>query len=76
VIEWDPHEVGQETANWTTEVLAEYGGQQTGIQVPEETVRVYVHAHGNVCKRPIWTFRRKAEEKADDVGKDCGSRCS
>src|SRR6266700_3282784 len=46
VIELDPHEVGQETANWTTELLAEYLGQQTGIQVSEETVRVYLHAHG------------------------------
>jgi transposase len=68
VIELDPHEVGQETANWTTELLAEYLGQQTGIQVTEETVRIYLHAHGYVCKRPIWTLRRKAEEKADYVG--------
>src|SRR5712691_10519940 len=30
VIELDPHEVGQDTANWTTERLAEYLGQQTG----------------------------------------------
>jgi len=72
VIELDPHEVGQETANWTTELLAEYLGQQTGITVTHETVRVYLHAHGYVCKRPTWTLRRKAEEKADYVGKDCG----
>jgi transposase len=45
VIEVDPHEVGQDTANWTTERLAEYLGQQTGVQVTEETVRVYLHAH-------------------------------
>jgi transposase len=45
VIELDPHEVGQDTANWTTERLAEYLGQHTGIQVTEETVRVYLHAH-------------------------------
>jgi transposase len=51
VIELDPHEVGQETANWTTERLAAYLGQQTGIHVTEETVRVYLHAHGYVCKR-------------------------
>jgi len=68
VIELDPHEVGQETANWTTELLAEYLGQPTGIQVTEETVRVSLHANGYVCKRPIWTLRRKAEEKADYVG--------
>jgi transposase len=71
-IELDPHEVGQETANWTTELLAGYLGQQTGITVTHETVRVYLHAHGYVCKRPTWTLRRTAEEKADYVGKDCG----
>ena len=68
VIELDPHEVGEDTANWTTERLAEYLGQQTGVEVTEETVRVYLHAHDYVCKRPTWTLRRKAEEKADDVG--------
>jgi transposase len=72
VIELDPHEVGQETANWTTELLAHYLGKQTGIQVTEETVRVYLHAHGYVCKRPTWTLRRKAGEQAGYVGKDCG----
>jgi transposase len=72
VIEWDPHEVGQDTANWTTEKLAEYLGQHTGVQVTEETVRVYLHAHDYVCKRPTWTLRRKAEEKADYVGNACG----
>ena len=72
VIELDPHVVGQETANWTTELLADYLGQQTGVTVTRETVRVCLHAHGYVCKRPTWTLRRKAEEKADYVGKDCG----
>ena len=72
VIELDPHEVGQETANWTTELLADYLGQQTGVTVTHETVRVYLHSHGYVCKRPTWTLRRKAEEKADYVGKECG----
>ena len=72
VIELDPHEVGQDTANWTTERLAEYLDQQTGVQVTEETVRVYLHAHDYVCKRPTWTLKRKAEEKADYVGNACG----
>jgi transposase len=72
VIELDPHEVGVESANWTTELLAEYLGKQTTIRVTEETVRVYLHAYGYVCKRPTWTLRRKAEEQADYVGKECG----
>src|SRR5436305_3774930 len=72
VIELDPHEVGQDTANWTTERLAQYLGQHTGIVMTEETVRIYLHAHDYVCKRPTWTLRRKAEEKADYVGNACG----
>src|SRR5256712_3091775 len=72
VIELDPHEVGQDTANWTTQRLADYLGQHTGVQVTEETVRVYLHAHDYVCKRSTWTLRRKAEEKADYVGNACG----
>ena len=72
IIELDPHEVGEETANWTTERLAEYLGRQTGIQVTEETVRVSLHAHDYVCKRPTWTLRRKAEEQAHYVGNACG----
>ena len=35
VIELDRHEVGQDTTNWTTERLAQYLGQQTGIVVTE-----------------------------------------
>ncbi len=72
VIALDPHEVGVSSANWSTEVLAAYLGQHTGIHVTEETVRVYLHTNGYVCKRPTWTLRRKAEEQADYVGKDCG----
>ncbi len=64
--------LGQETANWTTELLAGYLGQHTGIKVTEETVRVYLHVNGYVCKRPTWTLRRKATEQAGYVGKDCG----
>jgi len=72
VIELDPHEVGQDTANWTTERLAEYLGQHTGIQVTEETVRVYLHALDYVCKRPTWTLRRKAEVQTHYVGNASG----
>jgi transposase len=75
VIELDPHEVGQDTANWTTERLAEYLGQRTGIQVSEETVRVYLHAHDYGGPRSTWTLGRKAEEKADYVENPYGERC-
>jgi transposase len=45
VIELDPHEVGQDTAHWTTQLLATYLSEQTGVSVSQETVRVYLHAH-------------------------------
>ncbi len=38
----------------------------------KETVRVYLHAHDYVCKRPTWILRRKAEQKAEYVGNACG----
>jgi transposase len=60
------------TAAWEAERLTEYLGQHTGIQVTEETVRVYLHAHGYVCKRPTWRLRRKAETQAQYVGNASG----
>jgi transposase len=72
VIELDPHEVGVASANWTTQLLADYLGEKTEIMVTEETVRLYLHAHGYVCKRPTWTLKRKAEEQTAYVGNACG----
>jgi transposase len=69
VIELDPHEVGVPSANWTTRLLADYLADKTGIRVDQETVRVYLHVHGFVCKRPVWTVGRKAEERPDYLGK-------
>jgi transposase len=45
VIELDPHTVGVPSAHWTTQLLAEYLTQQTGIAVGLETVRTSLHAH-------------------------------
>jgi transposase len=68
VIERDPHEVGVASANWTTSLLAEYLAHVTGIAVDQETVRLYLHAHDYVCKRPTWTLKRKAQEQEGYVG--------
>jgi transposase len=68
VIAWDPHEVGVASANWTTGLLAAYLAQVTGITVDPETVRLYLHAHAYVCKRPTWTLKQKAEEQPEWVG--------
>jgi transposase len=72
VIEGDPHEVGVQSANWTTGLLAEYLARATGIAVDPETVRVYLHAHDYVCKRPTWTLKRKAEAQEGYAGNACG----
>src|SRR2546430_11955979 len=45
VIELDPHEVGQDTANWTTERLADYVRPQKGVEGTEGTVRVDIPGH-------------------------------
>jgi transposase len=72
VIELDPHTVDVPSANWTTGLLATYLAQVTGIAVDPETVRLYLHAHDYVCKRPTWTLKRKAEEQEGYLGNACG----
>jgi putative transposase len=74
VIDLDPHTVGVQSANWTTNLLAIYLAAQTQIAVTGETVRLYLHAAGYVCKRPTWTLKRKAEEQPGYVGNACGWR--
>jgi transposase len=68
VIELDPHEVGVQSANWTTGLLAAYLAEQTGIAVSDETVRQYLLAHDYVCKRPTWTLQRRASEQDGYLG--------
>ena len=68
VIELDPHAVGVPSANWTTGLLAAYLAQRTGVAVSDETVRLALHAHDYVCKRPTWTLRRRAAEQAGYLG--------
>jgi transposase len=53
-------------------LLAEYLARTTGVTVDAETVRVYLHAHDYVCKRPTWTLKRKAEEQEGYMGNACG----
>jgi len=74
VIDLDPHTVGIRSANWTTGLLATYLAATTGITVTAETVRLYLHAADYVCKRPTWTFKRKAEEQPGYVGNASGWR--
>jgi len=74
VIDLDPHTVGVRSANWTTGLLAAYLAAKTQITVTDETVRLYLHAAGYVCKRPTWTLKRKAEEQPGYVGNACGWR--
>lgn len=56
------------SANWSTGLLAEYLAGQTGIRVDQETVRLYLHALGYVCKRPTWSLKRRAEMQPEFVG--------
>ena len=63
VVELDPHAAGVPSANWTTKLLADYLARRTGVAVGLETVRLALHAHGYVCKRPTWTLERRAGEQ-------------
>ena len=74
VIDLDPHTVGVRSANWTTRLLATYLAGKTQVAVTAETVRLYLHATGDVCKRPTWTLKRKAEAQPGYVGNACGWR--
>jgi len=76
VIEDDPHDHGVRSANWTTQLLADYLEGQTGIAVDQETVRRHLHRLGYVCKRPVWVVAHKAAERPDYVGKGSGVRSS
>jgi transposase len=74
VIDLDPHTVGVRSANWTTSLLATYLAAKTQVAVTAETVRLYLHAAGGVCKRPTWILKRKAEEQPGYVGNASGWR--
>jgi transposase len=76
VIEDDPHDYGVNSANWTTQLLADYLAAKTGIAVDPETVRRCLHRNDYVCKRPTWTVAHKAQEREDWVGKGRGERSS
>src|SRR5215211_2312975 len=62
VIDLDPHEVGVPSAVWTTRLLSGYLAQATGHHAAIETVRMYLHQLGYVCKRPTWSLKRKASQ--------------
>lgn len=64
VIDLDPHEVGVASAVWTTRLLSGYLEQTTGHHAAIETVRMYLHHLGYVCKRPTWSLKRKANQQA------------
>jgi transposase len=73
-VELSPRAVGVDSAVWTTRLLADYLARATGVAVGLETVRRALHAAGYVCKRPTWTLKRRAEEKAEYPGNAPGWR--
>ena len=69
VVDLDPRAVGVASSTWTTGLLADHLAQVTGIGVGAETVRLVLHRHDYVCKRPTWTLERRAAEQDGYVGK-------
>jgi transposase len=76
VVELSPRAVGVDSAVWTTGLLADYLAGATGVAVGLETVRRRLHAAGDVCTRPTWTLKRKAQEQAEYPGNAPGWRRS
>jgi hypothetical protein len=40
-----------------------------GMTVDRETVRLYLHAHDYVCKRPTWTLKRTPAGSLQNVSR-------
>jgi transposase len=74
VVELSPRAAGVDSAVWATRLLADDLGRATGVAVSLETVRRHLHAAGYVCKRPTWTLKRQAEERAEYPGNAPGWR--
>jgi transposase len=58
VFNLDLHTVSIARANRTMGTLAASLSATASVQVSGETVRVRLHAHDDVCKRPTWTLNR------------------
>jgi transposase len=65
VVELDPRTLGVPSAVWTTRLLADYLAGVTGYRAGIETVRLALHRRAFICKRPIWTLKRKAAEQPE-----------
>jgi transposase len=76
VVELGPHEVGVPSAVWTTRLLAAYLAGATGHRAAIDTVRVWLHRRGFVCKRPGWSLKRKATEQPEWAKNGSGWRRS
>jgi transposase len=74
-LERGPQACGVARPTWTAELLARYLAQQTGVRVSERTVRRALAARDQVCRRPTYTVRPKAEEDPTYHPKVVGSRC-
>ena len=64
IIDLNPRAVSVPSAVWTTRLLSGYLERVTGHHAAIETVRVYLHRLGYVCKRPTWSLKRKASQQA------------
>jgi transposase len=69
-----PQACGMARPTWTAELLARSLAQKTGVRVSERTVRRALAARDQVCRRPTYTVRPKAEEDPAYGPKARGSR--
>ena len=76
VIDLDPHAVGVPSATWDLRLLANYLAATTGHRASRTQTWRALRQHQLVCKRPVHSVKRKAQEQPDWPKKVCGWRCS
>ncbi len=71
-----PQACGMSRPTWSAPLLAKYLKERTGIEVGECSVRRGLESLDDVCRRPTWILRQKAEEQPDYHPKQQGSKRS
>lgn len=56
-VDQSPRDLGLPFSNWTTENLAHYLAQQTGIRIGARQMENYLKAHGWRLRRPVRTIK-------------------
>jgi transposase len=76
VIDLDPHAVGVPSATWSLRLLVDYLASAIGHRASLTQTWRALRQHELVCKRPVHSVKRKAQEQPDWPKKASGWRHS